>query len=61
MTEDRIIKNVPKAYQVRVKKFIGHLKDYTGVSWNAKGEMVVDGKTLPGSSISVLVNRSNKE
>ena len=56
MTEDRIIKNVPKAYQVRAKKFIGHLKDYTGVSWNAKGEMVVDGKTLSGSNISVLVN-----
>ena len=51
MTEDRIIKNVPKAYEVRAKKLIGHLKDYTGVSWNAKGEMVVDGKTLPGSNI----------
>ena len=56
MTEDRIIKNVPKAYQVRAKKLIGHLKDYTGVSWIAKGEMVVDGKTLPGSNMSVLVN-----
>ena len=33
-----------------------HLKDNTGVSWNAKGEMVVDGKTVPGSNISVLVN-----
>ena len=44
-TEDRIIKNIPKAYQVRMKKLIGHLKDYTGVSWNAKGEMVVDGKS----------------
>ena len=55
MTEDRIIKNVPKAYQVRAKKLIGHLKDYTGVSWNAKGEMVVDEKTLPGSNISVFV------
>ena len=44
MTEDRIIKNVPKAYQVRAKKLIGHLKYSTGVSWNAKGEMVVDGK-----------------
>ena len=56
MTEDRITKNVPKAYQVRAKKLIRHLKDYTGVSWNAKSEMVVDGKTLPGSNISVLVN-----
>ena len=56
MTQDRIIKNGPKAYQVRAKKLIGHLKDYTGVSWNAKGEIVVDGKTLPDSNISVLVN-----
>ena len=56
MTEDRTIKNVPKAYQVRATKLIWHLKDYTGVSWNAKGEMIADGKTLPGSNISVLVN-----
>ena len=56
MTEDRITKNVPKAYQVRAKRLIGHLKDYTGVSWNAQGEMVVDGKTFPGSNNSVLVN-----
>ena len=41
MTEDHIIKKVPKAYQVRTKKFIGHLRDYTGVSWNTKGEMIV--------------------
>ena len=45
MTEDRFVKNVPRTYQARAKKLIGHLKDYTGVSWNAKGEMVVDGKT----------------
>ena len=30
MTEDRIIKNVPKAYQVRAKKLIGHLKRLHG-------------------------------
>ena len=56
MTEDRTIKNVPMAYQVRGKKLVGHLKDYTGVSWNTKGEMVDDGKTLPCSNMSVLVN-----
>ena len=36
MTEDRIIKNVSKAYKVRAKKLIGHIKDYTGISWHAK-------------------------
>ena len=47
---------MPNEYQVRAKKLIEHLKDYTGVSWYAKGEMVVDRKTLSGSNISVLVN-----
>ena len=47
---------MPRTYQARAKKLIGRLKDYTGVSGNANGEMVVDGKTLPGSNISVLVN-----
>ena len=56
MTEDRITKHVPKVYQVRAKTLIGHLKDYTGLSQNANSEMVVDGKTLPGSNISVFVN-----
>ena len=56
MTEDRIIKNVHKTHQVRANKLIGHLKDYTAVSWNAKDEMIVEGKTLHGSNISVLVN-----
>ena len=56
MTEDRIVKNVPMTYQAWAKKLIEHLKDYTGVRWNVKGEMVVDGKTLPGSNISFLVD-----
>ena len=56
MTDDRIVKNVPRTYQAIAKKLIGRLKDYTGVSWNAEGEMVIDGKTLPGSNITVLVN-----
>ena len=47
---------MPRTYQARAKKIIGHLKDYTGVSWHAKGEMVIDGKTLPRSNITVLVN-----
>ena len=56
MTEDRIVKNASRTYQARAKKLIEHLKDCMGVSWNGKGEMVVDGKTLPGSNILVLVN-----
>ena len=32
MMEDRIVKNVPRSYQARAKKLIGHLKDSTGIS-----------------------------
>ena len=32
ITEDRIVKNVPRSYQARAKKLIGHLKDSTGIS-----------------------------
>ena len=56
MTEHRIIKNVPRTYQARAKKLIEHLTDYTDVSSNAKSKMIIDGKTLPGSNISVLVH-----
>ena len=55
MTEDRIVKNVPRTYQATAKKLIWRLKDFAGISWNAKGEMVVDGKNLPVSNLSVLV------
>ena len=48
---------MPNTYQARAKKkLIGHLKDYTGVIWNVKSEMVIDGKTFPGYNITVLVN-----
>ena len=68
ITEDKITRNVPKTYQAKAniktkinflakaKKLIAHLKDYTGVTWNNNGEMVVDGKSVPDTNITVLVN-----
>ena len=56
ITEEKIIRNVPKIYQAKAKKLIAHFKDYTGVPWNNNGEMVVDGKRMPDTSITVLVN-----
>ena len=47
---------MPRTYQARAEKLRGHLTGYTSVSWKAKAEMVVDGKTLPVSNITVLVN-----
>ena len=47
---------MPKTYQADAKKLIAHLKDYTDVIWNNNGEMVVDGKSLPDTNITVLVN-----
>ena len=42
ITEDKIIRNVPKTYHAKAKKLIAHLKDYTDVTRNNNGEMVVD-------------------
>ena len=56
ITEDKIIRNVPKTYQAKAKKLIAHLKDYTRVTWNNNREMVVDGKSVTDTSITVLVN-----
>ena len=48
ISEDKIIRNVPKTYQGKAKKLIAHLKDYTSVTWNNNREMhVVDGKSIP--------------
>ena len=56
IAEDKIIRNVPKTYQTKAKKLIAHLKDYTSVTWNNNGEMVVDGKSVPDTNITVFVN-----
>ena len=56
ITEDKIIRNVPKTYQAKARKLIAHLKDYTGVTWNNNWEMVVDGKSVPDNNITVLGN-----
>ena len=57
ISEDKIIRNVPKLYQGIVKQLIAHLKDNTNVTWNNNGEMVVDSKSAPHTNIIVLVNR----
>ena len=36
ITEDKIIRNVPKTYQAKATKLIAHLKDYTGVTITEK-------------------------
>ena len=51
-----IILKVPKTYRGKAKKLIAHLKDYTGITWNNNGEMIVGGKSVPDSNITVLVN-----
>ena len=56
ITEDKIIRNVPKTYQAKAKKLISHFKDYTDTTWNNKGGMVVDGNIVPDTNITVLVN-----
>ena len=47
---------MPKTYQAKAKKLMANLKDYTRVTWNNNGEMVVGGKRVPDTNITILVN-----
>ena len=56
MNEERMIQNVPKYCQSRAKRLIEHLEDYTGVTWNDNGEMIVDGKPVPNTKLIVFLD-----
>lgn len=56
MSEDKIIRNVLKLYQGKAKQLTAHLKDNTSVNWNNNEEMIVDGKRVVNTNITVLVN-----
>ena len=56
ITEDKINRNVHQTYKAKAKKLITHLKDYTCATWKNNEGMVVDGKSVPDTKITVLVN-----
>ena len=56
-TDKRIIDSVPKTMQNRAKLLVQKLKDHSDViSWNANGQLVLEGSIVPNSNIVDLVN-----
>ena len=56
INEDKIIRKVIKTYLAEARKLIVHLKEYTCVTWSNNEEMIVDGKSVPETNVTVLVN-----
>ena len=53
-TDKQIINSVPKTMQNHAKLLIQKLKDHSDViSWNNNGQLVLDGSTIPISTLSI--------
>ena len=51
-----VVESVPKSMERRAKVLMKRLKRSNEVSWNERGELILNGKSLPGSNVADLVN-----
>lgn len=58
LTDDDIIESVPKVHAKKVRLLLKHWRSYdpNALKWDSTGQVIIDGKLVPGSSIVELVN-----
>ena len=54
--ENRMVNIFPKTLREKGQLLLDHLKEMTDLDWNEYGEIEVNGKQIPGSNISDLIN-----
>lgn len=54
--EKEIVASAPKNLQRQAQLLTRRIKDSGGFGWNALGELIVDGASIPGSNVVDLVN-----
>lgn len=54
--EDQIMASVPKTFQKPAALLLKRVKADPAMGWNARGELVVDGNSIPNSNMVDLVN-----
>ena len=54
--EERALESVPSTMQKNAKLLLQHVQDIGNLSWNARGELVHEGQTIPGSNLADLIN-----
>lgn len=58
LAESSILKTFRK--RVKAKKVLDSFKDKRNLSWNEKGQIILDGRKVPGSDINKLIQKSLK-
>ena len=59
-----IVESVPKSLKSKADRLMKHLKNEPTIQWNDRGELTLDGATIPGSNMMDLVHdvlRKRKE
>ena len=54
--EKRIVDSLPKTLQKKGGVLLDHIKETTDMTWNERGELVVQGQTLNGTNVSDLIH-----
>ena len=54
--ENRMVNTFPKTLREKGQLLLDHLKDTSNLDWNEFGEIELNGKQVPGSNISDLIN-----
>ena len=54
--ESEIVNSAPKNLQKQARLLMQRLKEATDMGWTAKGELILDGTTIPNTNIVDLIN-----
>ena len=56
--EQRVINSLPKTLQKNAQLLLDHVKEDTKLSWNDRGELVLDERSISGSNITDLLHET---
>ena len=54
--EKRLVDSLPKTLQRKGEVLLDHIKDTTEMSWNNRGELIVNGATIAGTNVTDLIH-----
>ena len=62
-TEEAILESVPKIYSKRARMLLRHWRTFDSerLKWNSTGNVIIDGKFVPQSNITELLNHVVKK
>jgi len=55
---ESVVSLLPRNYQHKAKAILDHVENNNDLDWNEKGEIIIEGETIPNSHITDLIKRS---